>query len=169
MNYDILSIKNVEDFKNHLLSLNKFDAGDVKALTSIPTAVDFAFKRTIRPTLIQPTVISNYPTFLIPLARHNDKDDRIIDMFQIAVNGAEIVKAYSELVNPITQRQAFEEQARNKSAGDEESFEIDENFILAMEHGMPPMSGLGFGIDRFVAILANQPTLRDIVFFPQMK
>ena len=169
LNCDILSINNVEEFKNHLLSLNKFDANEVKALISIPTAVDFAFKRTIRPTLVQPTVITNYPTFLIPLARHNDKDDRIIDMFQIAVNGAEIVKAYSELVNPITQRQAFEEQAKNKSAGDDESFEIDENFILAMEHGMPPMSGLGFGIDRFIAILADQPTLRDIVFFPQMR
>ena len=169
INYDILSIENVEDFKKHLLSLNRFDAGEVKALTSIPAAVDYAFKRTIRPSLIQPTVVSNYPTFLIPLARHNDKDDRIIDMFQIVVNGAEVVKAYSELVNPITQRQAFEEQARNKSAGDEESFEIDENFILAMEHGMPPMSGLGFGIDRFIAMLANQPTLRDVIFFPQVR
>ncbi len=169
INYDILSIENVEDFKKHLLSLNRFDAGEVKALTSIPAAVDYAFKKTIRPSLIQPTVVSNYPTFLIPLARHNDKDDRIIDMFQIVVNGAEVVKAYSELVNPITQRQAFEEQARNKSAGDEESFEIDENFILAMEHGMPPMSGLGFGIDRFVAMLANQPTLRDVIFFPQVR
>jgi len=169
LNCDILAINDVEEFKQHLLSLNRFDVGEVKALTSIPAAVDFAFKRTLRPTLIQPTVISNYPTFLIPLARHNDNDDRIIDMFQIAVNGAEIVKAYSELINPITQRKAFEEQAMNKNAGDEESFEIDENFILAMEHGMPPMSGLGFGIDRFVAILADQPTLRDIVFFPQMR
>lgn len=169
LGFDILSIDNVETFKQHLLDMNRFDVAEVKALTSIPAAVDFAFKRTIRPTLIQPTVISNYPTFLIPLARHNDADDRIIDMFQIAVNGAEIVKAYSELVNPLTQRKAFEEQAKNKNAGDEESFELDENFLLAMEHGMPPMSGLGLGIDRFVAILANQPTLRDIVFFPQMR
>ena len=90
-------------------------------------------------------------------------------MFQFVVNGWEMDKAYSELVDPITQREAFEEQARNRANGDEESFGVDEDFLLAMEHGMPPISGLGIGIDRLIALLTNQETLRDVIFFPMVK
>ena len=126
------------------------------------------YKRKIRNEIVQPTIVYNYPN-LVPLARPSDENPKVIEMFQVLVAGAEIVKAYSELVDPIIQRQGFEEQMRNKAKGDEEAFELDEDFLLAMEHGMPPMSGLGLGIDRFVAILCNQPTLRDIILFPNMK
>ena len=111
----------------------------------------------------------NYPAYMIPLARRNDKDSRRIDVFQLIACGAELLKAYSELVDPIVQRAAFEEQARNKEAGDEEAVALDEDFLLAMEHGMPPISGLGLGIDRFFSIISNQPTLRDVILFPIMK
>jgi lysyl-tRNA synthetase, class II len=166
---NILSHTNTESLKKHIISLNLFDEKELKELKSFPAIIDFIFKRKVRPNIIQPTVITNYPAFLVPLARRNDNDPRIIDMFQIVMHGAEIVKAYSELINPFLQREAFEEQLNNKTAGDEETFEVDETFLLAMEHGMPPMSGLGFGVDRFLSIITNQPTLRDVIFFPQMK
>ena len=99
----------------------------------------------------------------------NDNDNRLIDMFQVLVNGEEICKAYSELVDPIIQRKKLEEQALAKADGDEEAMDLDEGFMLAMEHGMPPISGLGMGIDRLMMMLFNQPTIRDIILFPQMK
>ena len=100
---------------------------------------------------------------------YSDKNNKIIEMFQVLVAGSEIVKAYSELVDPQIQRAGFEEQMRNKAKGDDEAFELDEDFLLAMEHGMPPMSGLGMGIDRLMCIICNQPTLRDVILFPNMK
>lgn len=127
------------------------------------------FKRKLRPSIIQPTVLYNYPACLIPLARRNDENSNIIDMFQVVVSGWELMKAYSELVDPIIQREAFYEQLRNRNAGDDEAMDIDEAFVTAMEHGMPPMSGLGMGIDRLAAIICNQPTLRDVILFPLVK
>ncbi|MCL2219055.1 MAG: lysine--tRNA ligase, partial [Chitinispirillia bacterium] len=165
---DILSYDSADSLKNHIVSAGLYNAKEIEELKSIPAVVDFIFKRKLRPNIIQPTVVTNYPAFLIPLARRSDKDPRVIDMFQVIVYGAEVVKAYSELVNPLLQRETFEEQAQNKTAGDDEAFEVDESFLLAMEHGMPPMSGLGFGIDRFLSIITNQPTLRDVILFPQM-
>ena len=90
-------------------------------------------------------------------------------MFQLVVNGWEIVKAYSELVDPVDQRPRLEEQAAMRAAGDDEAMMCEEDFIEAMEYGMPPMSGLGLGIDRFVALLTDAPTLRDVVLFPTMR
>ena len=96
-------------------------------------------------------------------------DKRIIDVFQVVACGTELCKAYSELVNPITQREAFEEQLKAKAQGDDETMELDESFLQSMEQGMPPISGLGFGIDRLMMIIYNQPSIRDVVLFPQMK
>lgn len=97
------------------------------------------------------------------------KNDKITDAFQIVVCGAEIVNAYSELVDPIMQRKTLEDQLRDKMAGEDETMDLDEDFLLAMEHGMPPISGLGFGIDRFVMFLFDLPNIRDTVLFPLMK
>lgn len=105
----------------------------------------------------------------MPLARRNDKDDRIVDAFQIVAGGAEIVKAYSELVDPIVQRKLLEKQLEEKSQGEEEAMDLDEDFLLSMEHGMPPISGLGFGIDRFVQFIFDLPNIRDTILFPLMK
>jgi len=166
---DVFDFADTDALKQHMLSQNILPVEEIKAAKSIPALVDLMFKRRLRNDIIQPTIVYNYPAFMVPLARRNDADPRTIDMFQVIFVGAEIVKAYSELVDPFMQRAAFEEQAANKAAGDDESFEMDEAFLLAMEHGMPPMSGLGFGIDRFMSILADQPTLRDVIFFPMMK
>lgn len=166
---DVLSVKSVDEIKHVLLDNNVFTKEDLDRLNSVTAVVDFVFKKKLRPYIIQPTITYNYPAFMIPLARRNDNDSRVIDMFQVIVNGWEMCKAYSELVNPITQREAFSDQLKDKLAGDDEAMDIDENFVLAMEHGMPPMSGLGVGVDRFISMLADQPTLRDVIFFPLMK
>ncbi|MCK5093671.1 MAG: lysine--tRNA ligase, partial [Spirochaetes bacterium] len=101
--------------------------------------------------------------------RRNDSNPMITDRFQLVVNGWEIVNAYSELIDPVDQRERLEEQARLHSKGDAEAMVMDEDFLTAMEHGMPPISGLGMGIDRFVCLLTNQENLRDIILFPLMK
>lgn len=169
LNRNILEFEDVEDVKKILRDNQMFSEEEINQMKSVTAAIDAIFKKKIRPFLIQPTITYDYPAYMIPLARRNDIDPRIIDMFQLIVNGWEVSKCYSELVDPEIQRNAFEEQMRNKMNGDEEAMSIDEDFILAMEHGMPPMSGLGLGIDRVVSLLTNEPTLRDIVLFPQMK
>lgn len=165
---DILSYENVDDFKRDVKKLNMFDAKDIDSLVSLGAVYDYIYKRKIRNEIVQPTIVYNYPN-LVPLARPSDANNKIIEMFQVLIAGAEIVKAYSELVDPQIQRKGFEDQMKNKAKGDEEAFELDEDFLLAMEHGMPPMSGLGLGIDRFMSIICNQPTLRDVILFPNMK
>ena len=90
-------------------------------------------------------------------------------MFQVVAAGTELCKAYSELVDPVVQREAFEAQLKAKAQGDEETMDLDETFLASMEQGMPPISGLRFGIDRLMMILFNQPSIRDVVLFPLMK
>ncbi len=166
---DILSFDDTEALKKRLVDQGMFGATEMEDLHSVPSIVDYVFKRKVRDKIINPAFVYNYPAYMIPLARRSDADERRIDIFQFIVCGAELIKAYSELVNPLQQRAAFNEQAANKAAGDEESFDVDEDFLLAMEHGMPPISGLGLGIDRFFAMVADQPTLRDVILFPIMK
>ena len=166
---DVLSFTETAELKRAIESKNLLEKADLDKCKSVPSLIDMLFKRRLRPSIIQPTVLYNYPACLIPLARRNDENSNIIDMFQVVVSGWELMKAYSELVDPIIQREAFYEQLRNRNAGDDEAMDIDEAFVTAMEHGMPPMSGLGMGIDRLVAIICNQPTLRDVILFPLVK
>lgn len=166
---DILEFKDADVLKKNLAAAGMFPADELEPLKSVPAIVDYVFKRKVRDQIVNPAIVYNYPAYMIPLARRNDADGRRIDIFQLIVCGAELIKAYSELVDPIIQRAAFEEQARNKAAGDDEAFDLDEDFLRAMEHGMPPISGLGLGIDRFFSIIADAPTLRDVILFPIMK
>jgi lysyl-tRNA synthetase, class II len=131
--------------------------------------IDDIYKKLVRPNLIEPTLLLHHPADLLPLARKNDVDPRLADSFQLLVAGWEVVKSYSELVDPIEQRKAFEEQAKEKAAGDAEAMEINEEYLTAMEHGMPPITGFGMGIDRLVALVTGQKNLRDVVLFPLMK
>jgi lysyl-tRNA synthetase class 2 len=131
--------------------------------------VDQIYKKVIRPTLIQPTFMCNYPADLQPLARANDKEPRIAEQFQLVINGWEIVKAYNELIDPVIQEERFREQLKLKKSGDSDAMEIDEGYIEAMSYGMPPMSGWGMGIDRFVALLLGKSNLRDVIFFPLVR
>jgi lysyl-tRNA synthetase, class II len=142
---------------------------DVEEAVSYAGLVDLLYKKTVRPELIQPCFLVHHPAELVPLARRSDEDPTRLDMFQVVVNGWEIVKSYSELINPVEQRLRLEEQAELREAGDDETMMMEEDFIEAMEYGMPPMSGLGLGIDRFVALLTDAPTLREVVLFPTMR
>jgi len=131
--------------------------------------IDYLYKKLVRPQMVGPAFLYNYPKFMQPLARASDTNPEIVEQFQVVVNGWEIVKAYSELVDPIDQRSRFESQAKAAAAGDEEATSADYDFVLAMEYGMPPQSGLGFGIDRFLTLITGQANLRDVVLFPLTK
>ncbi len=167
--FDFLQFENVDKFIAEIEKHTKYKADDFEGIKTIGGIVDYVYKREIRPSLVQPTVLYNYPAFLIPLARRNDQNDKLIDVFQVVVLGSELCKAYSELVDPVVQREAFEVQVKAKAEGDDEAMDLDEGFMLAMEHGMPPISGLGFGVDRIMVLLFDQPSVRDVVFFPLMK
>lgn len=130
---------------------------------------DTLYKKVSRPHIINPTFVILHPVDTKPLARRNDIDPRLGDTFQVLVNTWEIVNAYSELVDPIDQRERLMKQAAAKAGGDEEAMSLDEPYLLAMEHGMPPISGNGIGIDRFVALLTGQDNLKETVMFPLLR
>lgn len=169
LGFDFLSETDLEEFKRKVVEKGLFTYGDLEECKSVRTLIDYIYKRKIRAEIFEPTIIYNYPAVLMPLARRNDKDDRIVDAFQVVADGAELVKAYSELVDPFVQRKLLEEQLEEKAQGDEETMDVDEDFLLSMEHGMPPISGLGFGIDRFVQFIFDLPNIRDTVLFPLMR
>ena len=136
---------------------------------SLPALIDILYKTAVRPKLIQPCFLVHHPTELVPLARRSSDNPRVLDMFQVVVNTWEIVKAYSELVDPVDQRERMEEQLRYREQGDDETMMMETDFIECMEYGMPPMSGLGLGIDRLAALVTDVESLRDTVFFPNMR
>ncbi|NJL71202.1 MAG: lysine--tRNA ligase [Candidatus Competibacteraceae bacterium] len=137
--------------------------------SSFGSLLDALFKKFVRPHLIQPCWVIRYPRELAPLAAANIEDPRYVDKFQMVVNGWEIVNGYTELVDPELQRHRLEEQQALARGGEQEAVALDEDFLLAMEHGMPPMAGVGIGIDRLVAILTDSPSIRDVVLFPNVR
>lgn len=135
----------------------------------IGNLIDHLYKKVSRPQIVQPTFLVQHPVELSPLARRNDDNPKIVDRFQLVVSGWEIINAYSELVDPVDQAGRFEQQAAAKDSGDEDAHGKDDEYVKAMEHGMPPQSGWGMGIDRIVALLTQQDNLKDTVLFPLMR
>ena len=162
------------DTKEKLLEKIKTEKIEIDSETPLENLgygnlVDQLYKKVARPHVVKPCFLTKHPISLSPLARANDDNPNLTDRFQLIINGAEIINAYSELVDPIEQEKRLEEQAKLKNNGDEEAMMMDRDYIDAMEYGMPPISGWGIGIDRLVQILTDAENIKDCVLFPLMK
>ena len=167
--FDFLGINDPDELKSKIIEKGLFTAADLTEYKSVIQVIDFCYKKLIRTNIVEPTIIYNYPTVMMPLTRRNDDNELMVDMFQVVACGSELCKAYSELVNPSQQRQAFIDQLKAKDQGDDETMDMDEDYLLCMEQGMPPISGLGFGIDRLLMLIYDADSVRDVVLFPLMK
>jgi lysyl-tRNA synthetase class 2 len=133
------------------------------------TLVDALFSAHVEPRLVQPTFVIDYPRELSPLAKRSSEDPRLVERFEAFLAGMEIGNAFSELNDPDDQRERLLEQGRAHAQGDEEAHPLDEDYLLALEHGLPPTGGLGIGVDRLVMVLSDAPHIREVLLFPHLR
>ncbi len=159
----------IEASEDELRSLAKNLGIEISGLFGKAKLIDEIFSQVVESEIVQPTFVIDYPLILSPLAKKHRSKEGLVERFEGYVAGREICNAFSELNDPVDQRKRFEDQVKMREAGDEEAHQVDEDFLRSMEYGMPPMAGLGIGIDRLVMLLTNQQSIRDVIFFPQMK
>ncbi len=159
---------NEHDTKESLAAVMKEKGYEVDPAAGFGKLADDLFKATARPKIIQPTFLQNYPAELKPLAKKAE-DPRYTEMFQLVVDGFELSNSYTELNDPVDQMENFSQQADNKAAGDDEAMGVDHDFVEALEHGMPPATGTGIGIDRLAALITGAAALREVITFPLVK
>jgi len=165
---DIDKADNFEKLKKEIISKRLKDV-NIQNCKHYGALLDELYKRVVRPSIIQPIILTHYPVEMIALAKRNEKDPRKINTFQLIIDGAEIIKAYDELNDPLDQEERLKEQAKLLKIGNEEAMPMDEDFVNALKIGMPPTAGYGMGIDRLCILLTNQPSIRDVILFPFMK
>ncbi len=152
-----------------LLDAGRKAGADIESGTVWPRIVDELLKQFVRPNLVSPTFLIDYPVELSPLAKRKPDDHTHAERFQLYIAGAELANAFSELNDPVDQLQRFVEQQRDREAGDEEAMPVDHDYVNALMYGMPPTGGVGIGIDRLAMVLTDQPSIRDVVLFPAMR
>ena len=159
---DLTNLDKLTSYSKSLKAPLKESWGPGKILLEI-------FEKTVENKLIQPTFVTEYPVEVSPLSRRNNENPAIADRFELFIGGKEIANGFCELNDPDDQAERFKDQARAKADGDDEAMGFDVDYIIALEHGMPPAVGVGVGIDRLVMMLTNQSSIRDVILFPQLK
>lgn len=152
-----------------LLKKARDGGADVPTKTHRMKLIDELFKTFVRPKLIEPTIIYDYPADMIPLAKRTEHDSKYVECFQVLMGGTELCKAFSELNDPVDQRARFVEQEKMRADGDDEAQRIDEDFLQALEYGLPPTAGLGMGIERLTALITGQHHVKEVIAFPTLR